>query len=190
MNYGNIIKYWRTVLVVAEMSIRMQFSDGFVLFAIVFQPMIIAVLALFMLKDKGGDYAMFVVVGSGLTGLWSSLLFVSGNSINVERWIGTLESLIGMPTPFDVIVFGKNLANVFQSLLSMVVSYMLAACSNGKTRWSSPFISCADFYSPSRFYPAGQRLSVICSRRIGRRLPCMAHPLLICPSIRSLSRGA
>jgi ABC-2 type transport system permease protein len=127
MNYGNLFKYWRTVLVVAEMSIRTQFSDGFVLFAIVFQPMIIAILALFMLRDKGGDYAMFVVIGSGLTGLWSSLLFVSGNSINVERWTGTLESLVGMPTPFDVIVFGKNLANVFQSLLSMVVSYLLAA---------------------------------------------------------------
>src|SRR5688572_2159543 len=127
MNYANIFRHWRTMLVVAEMSIRTQFSDGFVLFAIVFQPMIIAVLALFMLKDMGGDYAMFVVVGSGLTGLWSSLLFVSGNSINVERWTGTLESLVGVPTPFDVIVFGKNLANVFQSLLSMVVSYALAA---------------------------------------------------------------
>jgi ABC-2 type transport system permease protein len=127
VNYGNLFKYWRTVLVVAEMSIRMQLNDAFVLFAIIFQPMIIAVLALFMLKEKGADYAMFVVVGSGLTGLWSSLLFVSGNSINVERWTGTLESLVGMPTPFDVIVFGKNLANVFQSLLSMVVSYFLAA---------------------------------------------------------------
>ena len=127
MNYLNLFRYWRTVLVVAEMSIRMQFSDGFVLFAIVFQPMIIAILALFMLKDKGPDFAMFVVVGSGLTGLWSSLLFVSGNSINVERWIGTLESLVAAPTPFDVIIFGKNLANVFQSLLSMVTSYTLAA---------------------------------------------------------------
>jgi ABC-2 type transport system permease protein len=127
MNYGNLFKYWRTVLVVAEMALRNQFSEGFVIFAIIFQPMIIAILALFMLKDKGGDYAMFVVVGSGLTGLWSSLLFVSGNSINVERWTGTLESLVGMPTPFEVIVFGKNLANVVQSLLSMVSSYALAA---------------------------------------------------------------
>jgi len=127
MNYANLFRYWRTVLVVAEMSIRTQFSDGFVLFAIVFQPMIIAILALFMLKDKGPDFAMFVVVGSGLTGLWSSLLFVSGNSINTERWIGTLETLVGVPTPFDVIVFGKNLANVFQSMLSMIVSYALAA---------------------------------------------------------------
>ena len=127
MNYGNLFKYWRTVLVVAEMSLRNQFSEGFVIFAIIFQPMIIAILALFMLREKGGDYAMFVVVGSGLTGLWSSLLFVSGNSINVERWTGTLESLVGMPTPFEVIVFGKNLANVVQSLLSMVSSYTLAA---------------------------------------------------------------
>ncbi len=127
MNYANIFRYWRTVLIVAEMTIRNQLNDGFVVFAIVFQPMIIAILGLFMLRDKGADYAMFVVVGSGLTGLWSSLLFVSGNSINVERWTGTLESLVGMPTPFDVIVFGKNLANVFQSLFSMVVSYALAA---------------------------------------------------------------
>lgn len=127
MNYGNLFRYWRTVLIVAEMSLRNQFSEGFVIFAVIFQPMIIAILALFMLKDKGGDYAMFVVVGSGLTGLWSSLLFVSGNSINVERWTGTLESLVGMPTPFEVIVFGKNLANVVQSLLSMISSYSLAA---------------------------------------------------------------
>jgi ABC-2 type transport system permease protein len=127
MNYGNLFKYWRTVLVVAEMSIRQQLNDGFIIFGVIFQPMIIAILGLYMLQGKGANYAMFVVVGSGLTGLWSNLLFISGNSINVERWIGTLESLVGMPTPFEVIVFGKNLSNVFQSLLSMVVSYLLAA---------------------------------------------------------------
>ncbi len=127
MNYGNLFKYWRTVLVVAEMTIRQQLNDGFIVFGVIFQPMIIAILGLYMLQGKGEDFAMFVVVGSGLTGLWSNLLFISGNSINVERWIGTLESLVGMPTPFEVIVFGKNLANVFQSLLSMVVSYLLAA---------------------------------------------------------------
>lgn len=127
MNYGNLFKYWRTVLIVAEMTIRQQLNDGFIVFGVIFQPMIIAILGLYMLQGKGEDFAMFVVVGSGLTGLWSNLLFISGNSINVERWIGTLESLVGMPTPFEVIVFGKNLANVFQSLLSMVVSYLLAA---------------------------------------------------------------
>ena len=131
MNIRTLAKYWRTILVVAEMSIRQQTTDGFVLFTILFQPIIIALLGLWMLKDKGADGAMFVVVGSGLTGLWSSLLFISGGSINAERWYGTLESLVAIPTPFEVIVFGKNLGNVVQSLLSMVLGYIVAAFAFG-----------------------------------------------------------
>jgi ABC-2 type transport system permease protein len=131
MNIRLLAKYWRTILVVAEMNIRQQMTDGFILFTVLFQPIIIALLGLWMLKDKGADAAMFVVVGSGLTGLWSSLLFISGNSINFERWTGTLESLVAIPTPFEVIVFGKNLANVIQSLLAMVLGYIIAAFAFG-----------------------------------------------------------
>jgi len=131
MNAKVLIKYWRTILVVAEMTLRQQMTDGFIIFTVLFQPIIIAVLGLWMLKDKGADAAMFVVVGSGLTGLWSSLLFISGGSINTERWSGTLEALVALPTPFQVIVFGKNLANVLQSLVSMVVGYFIAAYAFG-----------------------------------------------------------
>ena len=131
MNARLLAKYWRTILVVAEMTIRQQMTDGFILFTALFQPIIIAMLGLWMLKDKGADAAMFVVVGSGLTGLWSSLLFISGNSINSERWSGTLESLVAIPTPFEVIVFGKNLANVIQSLISMVLGYFIAVFAFG-----------------------------------------------------------
>lgn len=131
MNFKVLVKYWRTVLTVAEMTLRQQMTDGFIIFTVLFQPIIIAVLGLWMLKDKGADAAMFVVVGSGLTGLWSSLLFVSGGSINQERWSGTLESLVAIPTPFEVVIFGKNLANVLQSLVSMVVGYFIAALAFG-----------------------------------------------------------
>lgn len=131
MNFRVLFRYWRTILVVAEMTIRQQLMDGFVIFTILFQPIMIALLGLWMLKGKGEQAAMFVVVGSGLTGLWSSLLFISGNSINVERWIGTLESLVAIPTPFEVVVFGKNLANVLQSLLSMFLGYLVAVLAFG-----------------------------------------------------------
>ncbi len=131
MNVRTLARYWRTILIVAEMNIRQQLMDGFILFTVLFQPIIIALLGLWMLKDKGQDAAMFVVVGSGLTGLWSSLLFISGGSINAERWSGTLESLVAVPTPFEVIVFGKNLGNVAQSLLSMVLGYVVAAFAFG-----------------------------------------------------------
>jgi len=131
VNFRVLLKYWRTIFVVAEMTLRQQLVDGFIIFTVLFQPIIIALLGLFMLKDKGPDAAMFVVVGSGLTGLWSSLLFISGNSIGAERWSGTLESLVAIPTSFEVVVFGKNLANVIQSLGSMALGYIIAAYAFG-----------------------------------------------------------
>ncbi len=118
---------WRAVWIVVEMNFKQTMTDGFILFAILFQPLIIALMGLWMLGDKGADYMMFIIVGSGLTGLWSGLLFVCGNSLNVERWSGTLETLVGVPTSLGVVVFGKNLGNIIQSLISMVAAYLLAA---------------------------------------------------------------
>ena len=119
--------YLRATLIAAEMTLRQNVMDGFIIFTVLIQPLLIALLALWMLKAEGGEQVIFIVVGSGMTGLWSSLLFISGNSITSERWTGTLEMLIGQPTPVPVIVFGKNLANVCQSLGSMVVAYLLSA---------------------------------------------------------------
>jgi ABC-2 type transport system permease protein len=117
----------RVALAAFEITLRMNAPDAFVLFTIVVQPLIIAIMAMWILVDRGAADALYVVVGSGMTGLWSTLLFMGGNSINWERWTGTLELMVGQPTPVSVIVFGKNAAVVFQSLLSMVGSYAVAA---------------------------------------------------------------
>jgi ABC-2 type transport system permease protein len=120
-------QHLRVVFLAFEMALRHSATDLFIIFGVVFQPLIVAVLGLYMLQGRGEDYAIFVVVGSGLTGLWTSLLFISGNSINQERWTGTLEMLVGVPTPLIVVALGKNLAYVLQSFLSMAVAYVLAA---------------------------------------------------------------
>lgn len=127
MNFKKIKGYLLVIRYAFEMTIRSNMVDAFILFTIIVQPMLIAILAIWMLQERGGDYAIFVVVGSGMSGLWSSLLFVSGNSITGERWTGTLENLVGSPTPIQVVVFGKALAQVTQSLLSMIACYALVA---------------------------------------------------------------
>ncbi len=119
--------YGRVVVVAFEMWMRQTIRNSFVLFTILIQPLIVALLGLWMLRERGGDYAIFVVVGSGLTGLWSGVLFISGHSITGERWSGTLEMLVGVPTPLPVVVFGKNLANVALSFSAMVGSYALVS---------------------------------------------------------------
>jgi ABC-2 type transport system permease protein len=113
------------ILIAFEMEMKQNLIDAFVLFGILVQPLIIAFLALWMLKGSTPDYAIFVAVGSGMTGLWTTLLFNSGNSITGERWTGTLENLVAAPVPMRIVVFGKNLADITQSLLSVVVCYTL-----------------------------------------------------------------
>ena len=117
----------RVVSLAFEMTLKQSIVDAFILFGVIVQPLMIAILALYMLGERGDEVAIFVVIGSGLSGLWTNVVFSSGNSITQERWTGTLEHLVGIPTPLHVIVFGKNLAFVVQSLLSMVASYTLAS---------------------------------------------------------------
>jgi ABC-2 type transport system permease protein len=125
MNWKRIRQTFQLILIAFEMEMKQNFTDAFIIFGILVQPMIIAFLALWMLKGRGSEYAIFVAVGSGMTGLWTTLLFNSGNSITGERWTGTLENLVGAPVPMRMVVFGKNLADVTQSLLSVLVCYTL-----------------------------------------------------------------
>ncbi|MBN2557073.1 MAG: ABC transporter permease [Anaerolineales bacterium] len=127
MNTARLSNWSRTVYFTFIMTLKQNVMDGFIIFTILIQPLVIAALALWMLQEEAASHAIFIVVGSGLTGLWSSLLFISGNSINTERWMGTLELLVGQPTPITTIIFGKNLAHVTQSLASMILSYGLAS---------------------------------------------------------------
>ena len=117
----------KVIFIAFEMTLKQAMTDAFILFGVIVQPLMIAILALFMLGDRGDEIAIYVVVGSGLSGLWTNVVFSSGSSITSERWTGTLEALVGIPTPLHVVVFGKNLAFVVQSLLSMVTSYVLAS---------------------------------------------------------------
>lgn len=124
----NIVKIKERIRVIAlafEIELRQNLTDGFVLFGILIQPLIVAFLALWMLKDKGAEHAIFVVVGSGMTGLWTTLLFNGGNSVRHERNTGTLEALVASPASLRLVVFGKILANVIQSLGSMIFSYIV-----------------------------------------------------------------
>lgn len=117
----------RAVLITTEITLRQIATDGFIIFGLFIQPLLVAFLGLWMLENKGGDYAIFVVVGSSMTGLWTSILFISGISIMEERWTRTLELLVATPTPLFLIAFGKNLAYVAQWLFSIVFSYTVVS---------------------------------------------------------------
>ncbi len=97
------------------------------IFGVVIQPLLIATMAIYMLKGQDISRGIYVVVGSGMTGLWTSLLFRGTFNINTERFMGTLEGIVASPTSSGTVVIGKTLASVSVSLLSMIRSYSVAA---------------------------------------------------------------
>lgn len=121
------LKYSRAVFAAFKMSYLSLVFDGFFIFATLLMPLIYALIAFGIMGNKGENYGIYIAIGSGLAGLWSTLLFGSGNAITSERWTGTLENLAAVPTPLWLIVFGKTLASTLQSLLSMFASYLLGS---------------------------------------------------------------
>jgi hypothetical protein len=117
----------RVVASTFEVTLKMIAVDSFVLFGILIQPLIISVLAIWMLTPKDPTQAIFVVIGSGMTGLWSTLLFIGGNSITREAGPGH-RSLVAQPTHLAHLVFGRKPAST--SRCSMLVSYARPACSS------------------------------------------------------------
>jgi ABC-2 type transport system permease protein len=117
----------RVILTTFELYLKQQAVDLFIVFTVLVQPILIAILGIYVLRDEAASNAIYIVVGSGMTGLWSGLLFTSAFNIRGERWFGTLEMLVGSPTPLYVIVMGKTLSSVLLSLTSMIFGYFVAA---------------------------------------------------------------
>src|SRR5437868_7678572 len=109
-------KYLRAIFAAFKMNFLTLVVDGFFLFATFCMPLIYAFIAFGILRDKGANYGIFVAIGSGLAGLWSTLLFGSGGAIINERWAGTLELIAASPSPMWMIVLGKSHGVILQSL--------------------------------------------------------------------------
>lgn len=102
------------------------------LWSLVVQPLVMAtVMVLLARAVPGADASVLlarrVVVGAGLMGLWSSLLFSSGSDLSRERQGGGLAFLLASPTPLWATVLARALINAATGFLSFVLVWAYAA---------------------------------------------------------------
>ena len=111
----------------ARRSARVNFQEvavnGFLLFAVVWQPLFVGVTTMYMLRHRADFDPMYVVVGTALSGIWSTLLFAGSGAISHERWTGTLELLAASPASFFVVIGGKLAGTTIFSLGSLVLAF-------------------------------------------------------------------
>ena len=96
----------------------------FVLIAVI-QPIIFASIAFFMFESGSrSGTLLYVALGAGLMGIWSSTLFGSGGAIQWQRWQGTLELLVAAPTRFLWVMLPLTVSTATIGLYSIVATLL------------------------------------------------------------------
>ena len=91
----------------------------------VLQPVIFASIAFFMYESgRRPGTLLYVALGAGLMGIWSSTLFGSGGAIQWQRWQGTLEIVVAAPAPFLLVLVPLTLATATIGLYSIVATLL------------------------------------------------------------------
>jgi ABC-2 type transport system permease protein len=99
--------------------------SSFFLLVSVLQPLIFATIAYYMYEAGAQPGTLlYIALGAGLMGMWSSTLFGSGGAIQWQRWQGTLEILIGAPPPFIFTLLPLTLATASIGLYSVVATLL------------------------------------------------------------------
>lgn len=95
---------------------------------LVLQPIIMTTISYMIYRRTASAAALtgFVVLGAGIAGVWSSIVFSSAGDINRERFYGTLPAFLQSPTTLFVVMLGKLAANSLLSALSLVVGMLYA----------------------------------------------------------------
>lgn len=91
----------------------------------VLQPVIFASIAFFMFESGSrSGTLLYAALGAGMMGIWSATLFGSGGAIQWQRWQGTLELLVGAPTPFIATLLPLTVATSTLGLYSVVATLL------------------------------------------------------------------
>jgi ABC-2 type transport system permease protein len=109
-------------------QMKQSFARATFKFCVLVQPIIYAVITFMMFKNSGiENFTSYVVLGTGIMSLWSSICFSSAGDIERERYMGTLEIVTSVPVQFKIIMLGKVLGNTILGLMSMVITFVFVS---------------------------------------------------------------
>jgi ABC-2 type transport system permease protein len=115
---------WKQVNVQLRMRTLNLFSFG----TIITQPVIFSTVGYFLSRSAGRTTIDFIhtIIGSGVMGLWGTMLFTSFFDLRADRREGTLELLVGSPTSIFSILSIRSFANMLLGSTSFLLSMIVA----------------------------------------------------------------
>ena len=115
----------RLVWFVTWFNVRMLLASEFFILTTFVSPLIFATLGFFLFRSGGGEAdqtLLYVALGAGMMGVWSTTLFGCGGAIAWQRWEGTLELLVNAPSRYDLILVGQTFGAVVLGFYGIVAT--------------------------------------------------------------------
>jgi ABC-2 type transport system permease protein len=99
------MKTGRLVWTGALMNLKLLTVSRFYLMTSIVQPVIFATIAFFLFRAGAREESLlYVSLGAGLMGIWSTTLFASGGMLRWQRNVGTLELVVAAPPPLLLVL--------------------------------------------------------------------------------------
>ena len=115
----------RLIGFVTWFNVRMLLTSEFFILLTFISPLIFATLGFFLFRSgggTGGHTLLYVALGAGMMGVWSTTLFGCGGAIAWQRWEGTLDLLVNAPTRYDFILVGQTFGAVLFGFYGIVAT--------------------------------------------------------------------
>lgn len=105
------------------MHLKSLTRSSFFLFISIALPIVYASIAFFMVKAGGGRESLrYVALGAGFMGIWQATLFGSGEAIQFQRSLGTLEPIVAAPAPLLLVMAPLTVATASIGLYSVLAT--------------------------------------------------------------------
>lgn len=172
----------RTILFSIKLQIRQSFARPMYRFCLIIQPIayLIIMYSLFRISGKE-DFMSFVVLGTGLITLWSTIAFSTAGDLDRERMMGTLKALLATTTDYRIVVISKAIGNTLLGLVPLTVLIVFAVvsgqCNIAEPGWFvlSMFMSIVSFLAMSLVFSSIFTLS----RETRVFMNCLEYPIYI-----------
>ena len=119
-----MLKYWQFARRQISVQLQVRTFNLYSLLLFFIQPAIFSAVGMILSRAAGNATPdlVYTVIGGGILGMWSGMIFTSTYDIRTDRRDGILELLIASPTSLRRIEAVRTFTNITASLVSLLVA--------------------------------------------------------------------
>lgn len=124
------MKQLRWGLIKEQMAVQLQVRtlNFYSFFLLILQPAVFSIIGMLLSHAAGNALPdlVYSVIGGGIMGMWSGIVFTSTYDIAADRVNGVLELIVGSPTSLADVEAIRTLTNVLAGLGSLLLAFLAA----------------------------------------------------------------